>query len=384
MREHQKQDLLEMDSVTRPIPGWVFNLSKIMPYLTCATFIMASVVIILVHSLKFDSWQERHWYLASVIGLCMVALLLDVIRSAILTIVELRKFEIRKRSKAGDFVVRKVQKQDEKDSLPALLKPKPKVKAKPTAPTPKVAPKFSNMERPKFLPDAIPDAPALMGKGGKEFPMLPPPGGMTPKGKGSMTPMGGMTPKGGRSPKGSMTPTKGGAQTPPRMPFGMNSPGGKGVSSPAHSETSKFSHSLSQSLAARREKGDSTPGRDKPPPPPMKGKGEKGALGSPRMMPAPPMHPRLSAVLEASQTLEKSRTADSKASVETKQASAESRKSPVAETKVSPEGVDGGPAPPGKGQPPRPPQPPGAGYRTPPGGGKGVPTPPKTPPGGKP
>merc|ERR1719316_2184299 len=43
MREHQKQDLLEMDAVGRPIPNWVFNLSAVMPYVTCATFIMASV-----------------------------------------------------------------------------------------------------------------------------------------------------------------------------------------------------------------------------------------------------------------------------------------------------------------------------------------------------
>merc|ERR1712098_879888 len=85
-----------------------------------------------------------------------VLFLLDIIRSAIITIVELRKFEIRKRSKAGDFVVRKVQKPEDKESLPALLRPKPKNKARPTAAIPKVAPRFSSMDRPSFLPDAPP------------------------------------------------------------------------------------------------------------------------------------------------------------------------------------------------------------------------------------
>ena len=47
-----------------------------------------------------------------------------MIRIAVVTIVELRKFEIRKRGKAGDFVVRKVQKADDSESLPALLRPK--------------------------------------------------------------------------------------------------------------------------------------------------------------------------------------------------------------------------------------------------------------------
>ena len=61
MREHQKQDLLEMDPVGRPIPAWVFNLSAVMPYISVAAFLMAAIVVILVYSLKFDSWQEKHW-----------------------------------------------------------------------------------------------------------------------------------------------------------------------------------------------------------------------------------------------------------------------------------------------------------------------------------
>ena len=212
----------------------------------------------------------------------IVALLLDVIRAAVITIVELRKFEIRKRSKAGDFVVRKVQKQDDKDGLPALLKPKPKIKAKTTSATPKVAPKFSNMERPKFLPD-IDEG----GYGGP--PMLGPPG--TPGGR---TPPGGGTPMGGGGkgmmppppPPGARTPP-GGARTPPKVPFGQASPmAQRGDQSPAGSQASRISQSLTQSLADRRGKGNITPpgGGMKGAPPPPPGMGGKG-------QPRPPMPP---------------------------------------------------------------------------------------------
>eukprot|EP00392_Amoebophrya_sp_AT5.2_P011178 g11253.t1 len=266
MREHQKQELLELDAVGRPIPNMIFNLSAVMPYLMCAAFILASLIVVLVYALKFDAWQEEHWYYANIIGFCMVVFLLDVIRSAVITIVELRKFEIRKRSRAGDFVVRKVQKQDDKDGIPAILKPKPKTKAKPTAAVPKIAPKFSNMERPRFLPE-----PELASTGGP----------------GQDRPTGPSVP-GNRTPPGVRTPP--GAKTPPRIPFGVPSPGGgrppMGDTSPAGSHHSNISQSLSQSLAARRDGGQVTPpgGPKPPPPPPMMGPG-------PPRPPAPPGTP---------------------------------------------------------------------------------------------
>lgn len=240
---------------------------------------MASIVVILVYSLKFDSWQEKHWYWACMIGFLMVALLLDIIRAAVITIVELRRFEIRKRSKAGDFVVRKVQKQDDKDGLPALLKPKPKVKPQKTSATPKVAPKFSNMERPKFLPDAadmsgVPmlGPPGTPGRGGGHTPTGGTPRGMT--GKGSIMPP--------PSPPGARTPP--GQRTPPKVPFGQASPMAKGDVSPTGSQASRISQSLSQSLADRRAKGNITPPGMKGGPPPPPGVGGKGA-------PRPPQPP---------------------------------------------------------------------------------------------
>merc|ERR1719230_1173125 len=127
--------------------------------------------MIAYYAYRFQNWQETHWYQASAIAVSMIVFLLDVIRSAVLAIVELRKFEIRKRSKAGDFVVRKVQKADDKESLPALLRPKPKTKAKATPPVPKQAPRFNDMNRPKFLPEVQRGAP------GGALPPPPPPGG---------------------------------------------------------------------------------------------------------------------------------------------------------------------------------------------------------------
>lgn len=121
-----------------------------------------------------------------------------------------------------------------------MLKPKPKVKAKATPAAPRVAPKFANMERPKFLPDAA-------GPGGP--PPLGLPSGLTP----NRTPLGGMTPTGARTP-------------PKALPFGMNSPSapGKGGDvTPGGSfkgGKSGFGDSLSASVAARKGGSLTPPG----------------------------------------------------------------------------------------------------------------------------
>eukprot|EP00392_Amoebophrya_sp_AT5.2_P018989 g19671.t1 len=61
MREHQKQEILELDAVGRPVPNWVFNLSTVMPYLTAAAFLLGCICVILIYAIKFDAWQEEHW-----------------------------------------------------------------------------------------------------------------------------------------------------------------------------------------------------------------------------------------------------------------------------------------------------------------------------------
>lgn len=214
--------------------------------------------------MKFDRWQEEHWVQAVIIGFLMVVFLLDVIRSAIITIVELRKYEIRKRSKAGDFVVRKVNKTDDSDSLPALLRPKPKTKAKATAPVPNTAPKFNDMNRPKFLPDV--QAQPKMAPGGALPP--PPPGMGTPRGSrpGNRTPPNAL-PYGQPSPAG--TPTNGGkyplqtrppgSQTPPGARSGSGGYGQGGMPPPPPGGVSP---------AMSYRSGASGGSRGVPPPPP--------------------------------------------------------------------------------------------------------------------
>merc|ERR1719331_3343031 len=54
MREHQKQDLLDMAAVGKPIPNWVYNLSAIMPYVFCAAVIFISVFFVVIYAIQFD------------------------------------------------------------------------------------------------------------------------------------------------------------------------------------------------------------------------------------------------------------------------------------------------------------------------------------------
>merc|ERR1719473_268713 len=98
-----------------------------------------------MYGLKFRPLTQQRWLLASIVGFITVALVLDVIRIAVVTIVELRKFEIRQRSRAGELMERRVKKEGD-DDLPAMLKPKPKKKVIPTPPIPKAPPRFP--ERP--------------------------------------------------------------------------------------------------------------------------------------------------------------------------------------------------------------------------------------------
>lgn len=180
MREHQKQDLGDLEAAGKPVPDWVFSLSAVIPYICVAILVGGLVLIVVIYALQFESWQETQWYSASGLGLCMVVFLLDVIRAVVITIVELRKFEIRKRSRAGDFIVRKVQRVGPDGKSPAAVQPKTKPRA--TAAIPRVAPKFIDMNRPSFLtapPDPPPEAPSPGSRGR----VAAPPGAGSPVGR---------------------------------------------------------------------------------------------------------------------------------------------------------------------------------------------------------
>merc|ERR1719408_380864 len=117
--------------------------------------VVFSVFVVAMYGLKFRQLTQQRWLLATTIGLLTVTGLLDIIRIAVVTIVELRKFEIRQRSRAGELMERRVKKEGD-DDLPAMLKPKPKKKIIPTPPVPKAPPRFPDRPaRPSWLPNVL-------------------------------------------------------------------------------------------------------------------------------------------------------------------------------------------------------------------------------------
>lgn len=108
-KEHQKHDLLEdMDELGKEVPGWVFDSMTVMPYMASSTFSGACIFVVLQYGIRFQPWQEKNWLLGSVAGLVMILILLEFFRIVMMTLVELRKFENRKKAKAGYFLNKKV------------------------------------------------------------------------------------------------------------------------------------------------------------------------------------------------------------------------------------------------------------------------------------
>merc|ERR1740129_224878 len=66
----------------------------------------SSIFVVLSHGGNFldGGWQERYWIKGSLVGLAMVLVLLEGVRIVMMTLVELRKFENRKKSKQGHFL----------------------------------------------------------------------------------------------------------------------------------------------------------------------------------------------------------------------------------------------------------------------------------------
>merc|ERR1719313_2179044 len=151
-REHQRLDLIESKETGKPIPAMVHSLWTLLPYIAATAICVASIFMIFIFGIKFSEDQEIAWIYASTTGLLFVTLILDVVRVAIVTIVELRKFEIRQRSRAGELCERRVKKEGE-DDFPSMLKPKPKRKLIPTPPVPKAPPRYPDRPmRPAWLP----------------------------------------------------------------------------------------------------------------------------------------------------------------------------------------------------------------------------------------
>ncbi|KAF4658765.1 hypothetical protein FOL47_007857 [Perkinsus chesapeaki] len=137
-QEHQKQLMREQQDLFKPIPEWVFTAVLALPYLACIAWCMASFFLVLTYSLKFNADTESLWYKAVMVAMAASVFVLDVVRSLVNMIVEVRKFEIRRRNKKGDFNQRKVRPmgRDEEEHLPAFLRTKPKRSQPKTSPFP--------------------------------------------------------------------------------------------------------------------------------------------------------------------------------------------------------------------------------------------------------
>jgi hypothetical protein len=334
----QQQEMMVDHGQEAPkdIPNRVFTLMVLCPYTACGTSICCHIAITLAYSMKFQRIAEKYWYYSTIVGLGLVLVVLELMRSAVMTIVELRKFEIRRRLAGGDFNRSRVRKNTEasRDPMhPKREKKKPLVPnvsvKKPPPPPGKPPPPPMDMtlgppaplrtdeqlNRPNFLPppgsrippgappppagkpDSLGNMPFLQTPGGASLPVAP----GIPKGKPpavpafagrpppGIPPLQGMPMQGG-TPSG--TPGRGGLGTAggmPLLPGNLTPPGlGKSFGStlgqtppppppmpggiPGSPSGSVASH-LSKSLS---EKMAANKGNHKPPPP-----GSKAATPTP-------------------------------------------------------------------------------------------------------
>lgn len=227
-------------------PTWVYTGTLLAPWLSASATICCAVAIHFAYATKFNTLQDRYWAYASEVGIGVELLVLEVMRAAVTTIVELRKFEIRRRLDRGDFNRSAIRRAagDDGEPVPKQLQP-PKMPAAKMPTAPKVPPPSKNgMPRPAFLPPPgtamppggpPPGVPPLRA-GGRSLPVAagPPrgPGGtMTPPMAGTFIPLSGRTQtsgamgtkEGGSLLPGAMT-SGGGSRTPPlQQSFGSNS-----------------------------------------------------------------------------------------------------------------------------------------------------------------
>merc|ERR1719188_1937078 len=133
----------------------------LMPYLAAGCFTIVCIFVVLQYGVKFQPWQEEFWLKGTLVGLFMNLVLLELFRIIMMTLVELRKFENRRKAKAGHFLPRRVARPGD-NFQPA---PPPRLWKRAVAP-PQVpkgkAPKPP--ARPAFLPkEGMPQPPALGG-----------------------------------------------------------------------------------------------------------------------------------------------------------------------------------------------------------------------------
>ncbi|CAJ1420734.1 unnamed protein product [Effrenium voratum] len=171
-------------------PEWVYQVTLMSPYIASSASIACQVVLQLAYSTKFQRVEEQHWAYACIVGICLALLVLEVVRSAVTTVVELRKFEIRRRLVGGDFLKSRIRKTDVglKGRTPPAKKPavplapprnlpKNAPPPPPSAKPPVVRPAFLPKEGPPGTPGAKGAAgvPSFRTVGGKSLPVTGPP-----------------------------------------------------------------------------------------------------------------------------------------------------------------------------------------------------------------
>lgn len=162
-RSHQQQLLEEQQDTPWTAPDWVYNVTLLSPYLACAVSMICGIFLYMNYATVFDRLSATYWYYSTIIGLALCLLILEMIRAAVTTVVELRKFEIRRRMAGGDFLKSRVRKaQLDKGNPDTTLKTKPPPPKKAAVPT--TAIKVANPPKPPLgkppLAKRSPDGPS--------------------------------------------------------------------------------------------------------------------------------------------------------------------------------------------------------------------------------
>eukprot|EP00928_Gymnodinium_smaydae_P052865 TRINITY_DN369_c1_g3_i1.p1 TRINITY_DN369_c1_g3~~TRINITY_DN369_c1_g3_i1.p1 ORF type:complete len:557 (-),score=126.11 TRINITY_DN369_c1_g3_i1:111-1673(-) len=146
---HQEILLAEEQDVAWKAPDWAYTITLMTPYLASLLSIAVHCIVNTAFTLKFSPKEELYYNYASLVGIGLVVLPLEVIKSAIMTIIELRKFEIRRAQVGGDFLHSKIRALAGKKQTP-MITPK---KVPPKRPMmPEVSPKVPTRKVPPPRP----------------------------------------------------------------------------------------------------------------------------------------------------------------------------------------------------------------------------------------
>lgn len=309
-RVHQEQLLSENQEVAWDAPEWAHTLTLFLPYAASSVSLMLNLFVIVVYGLKFGAKEENNFMMASIIGLGLVLVPLEVVRSAITTIVELRKFEIRRGLAGGEFLQSKIRSlgagrtplvltekkiAPKRPAMPEIAPKMPTKKSAPPTPPPAPAPPAPANN----LPIAPPSPGASYGPGGFGGVPGPPlpralPSGNTPTRSPSgstRSGFGGPPSLGGSGRGGSLLPGRLDGTNTSLPPLGFG-PGQVPPPPVPNSPVTSVTASLTEKLKASRVAAAGAPPPPGSPPGSRPSSHRMGAQGSrPNSAPKPPTPP---------------------------------------------------------------------------------------------